>query len=122
MKPIARRRLKNLQLLVLAGPMVLAAWLAQSSQGGGITPAVAFFCPLFGPFSFLFGPNSRAVDDLHPGVSALAVVLAALIPWSLTRSHAMQASKAQLLVAATGLLAMALWVFIGLVRVAYSMA
>ena len=121
-----RKTYMTLQLMPLAAAMLVAALWATGSQGGGITPFVAFFCPLFGPLSVLFEPNSRPVSELPAWVLLIALGTATAGVWLAALAHKgpeQGASKNGRRVSALigSIAAISVWALMGLMRVGYSM-
>lgn len=117
-----RRALSVTQGSIVALASLLAAFMGAGSQGGGIDPITAFFCPALGQWSFLFGPNDRSLGEWSAvqwwlTISSTCALLASSIAARrASRRVTMQAS------AAACVLSTLFWVMLGLARVAYSMA
>lgn len=117
------RRLFLVQTSPVIVATLLAAWAAQSSQGGGISPAAALVCPALGPLSlFLVEPNRREFDELAPLVWIFVLASMMAVGWLLRRPHLARRRASMAAWAAASFAANALWSAIGLARVAYSMA
>lgn len=117
------RRLFLAQTSPVVIASLLAAWAAQSSQEGGISPAAALICPALGPLSmFLVEPNRRESDELSPMLWMLVIASMVAVAWLLRRPHLARRRASMVAWAAVSFAANALWSATGLARVAYSMS